>query len=197
MLVVKIGQWLGLIALVTSLYNVWQIRQLLLLGFTAIILATALNSFVRQLQRLRIKRDRVVLLTIVTLIVLAIATILLIVPSFIQQFTELIATFPIGITEIKQRVDWNTRQIINPYLPSVPYFDWVLSRLQPLVTSLPNQVMLLFGTSINVALEAVVVLMLTLMLLISLQPYRQSERKNKCISRMSLLICNHHVKPLV
>jgi predicted PurR-regulated permease PerM len=170
----KMGQWLGLIALVASFYIVWQIRQLLLLGFTAIVLATALNGFVRRLQRLPIKRGRAVLLTIVTLIVLAIVIIWLIVPSFIQQFTELIAAFPIGITEIQQGVDWIESQIIDPYLPGVPDFDWVLSRLQPLATNLSNRAMLLFSASINVALEAVVVLVLTLMLLINPQPYRQA-----------------------
>ncbi|MEM6591738.1 MAG: AI-2E family transporter, partial [Cyanobacteria bacterium P01_C01_bin.73] len=52
----KLGQWMGLIALVTTLYILWQIRQILLLIFTAVVIAIALNKLVRQLQPLKMPR---------------------------------------------------------------------------------------------------------------------------------------------
>ena len=70
------GQWIGFVALVISLAILWQIRQLVLLLFTAVILANALNLLVKQFQRWgdklassfrwggRIKRGYAVFLTI-------------------------------------------------------------------------------------------------------------------------------------
>ena len=43
----RLGQWLGLFALAISLYILWQIRQVVLLLFAAVILATVLNRVVR------------------------------------------------------------------------------------------------------------------------------------------------------
>jgi len=51
---VKIGQWIGLLALIIS-HILWQIQMLLLL-FTAVVLATALNQLVQQLEWVHIKR---------------------------------------------------------------------------------------------------------------------------------------------
>lgn len=170
----KFGQWLGLIALVVSLYIIWQIRQLLLLVFTAIVLATALNGLVRQLQCWRLKRGWAVLITIASLSAIAIGIVWLIVPPFIQQFAELVITFPIGLSEIQQGIDWLENQIVEPYFPNIPDLNGLFAQLQPLVTNLLGQGISLFATSINAILELVLVLILTLMMLINPQPYRQS-----------------------
>jgi predicted PurR-regulated permease PerM len=45
-----LGQWLGFVALVLSLYILWQIRQMLLIVFAAIVFATALNKLARKIQ---------------------------------------------------------------------------------------------------------------------------------------------------
>ena len=58
----KLGQWLGLLALVISLYILWEIRQLVLLLFTSVVLAVAINQLVLRLQ-LAGKDDRFFLLT--------------------------------------------------------------------------------------------------------------------------------------
>ncbi|MGG6265572.1 hypothetical protein ACQ4M3_06150 [Leptolyngbya sp. AN03gr2] len=52
----RFGQWLGVVAIVIALYILWQIRQVLLLVFAAVVAATVLNRLVRALQRPRIKR---------------------------------------------------------------------------------------------------------------------------------------------
>lgn len=64
----KFGQWIGLLVLVASIYILWQIRRLILLLFTAIVLATALNQLVRQLQKLRIIRSWAIFLSIFILL---------------------------------------------------------------------------------------------------------------------------------
>ena len=45
----KFNDGLGLLSLIISLVILWQFRQILLLVFMAIVLATALNNFVRSL----------------------------------------------------------------------------------------------------------------------------------------------------
>ncbi|XTZ10509.1 MAG: AI-2E family transporter, partial [cyanobacterium endosymbiont of Rhopalodia yunnanensis] len=52
----KLGQCLGLSSLVISGYILWEIRQLLLLVFTAVIFATALNRLVKWLRQFQVKR---------------------------------------------------------------------------------------------------------------------------------------------
>lgn len=61
----NIGQWIGIIALVISLYILWQIREVLLLIFAAVVLATTLNRLARRFQSLGIKRGLAVLLAVV------------------------------------------------------------------------------------------------------------------------------------
>jgi len=52
---VRLGQWLRLLALVISLYILWQIRQVVLLVLQ-LCFGNVLNQVVRLLQRYRIKR---------------------------------------------------------------------------------------------------------------------------------------------
>lgn len=49
--ILRLGQWLGLLTLVISLYILWQIRQVVLLLFAAVVLATVLNQVVRRIQQ--------------------------------------------------------------------------------------------------------------------------------------------------
>lgn len=60
----KMEQGLGLIVLVIALYILWQIRQLLLLVFTAVVLATAINRLVQRFQQSGLKRSRAVLVSV-------------------------------------------------------------------------------------------------------------------------------------
>jgi predicted PurR-regulated permease PerM len=57
---VGFGTWIGFIALILALYVLWQIKQVVMLLFTAVILATALNMFVNQLQKWSIKLSHLI-----------------------------------------------------------------------------------------------------------------------------------------
>lgn len=98
------GQGIGVAVLIAALYILWQIRRILLLIFTAVVLATAANSFVRRVQQLNVPRSRAILITIGLFVFLTIVFIGLIVPPFIAQFQELIFDrFPAGIAKL-----WNS-----------------------------------------------------------------------------------------
>jgi predicted PurR-regulated permease PerM len=95
------GQGLGIVALATALYILWQIRQILLLIFTAVVLATAANSFVRRVQRLDIPRTKAILVTLSLVTMAVIIFVGLIVPPFVAQFQELIfEQVPQGIDKL-------------------------------------------------------------------------------------------------
>ena len=83
------GTWIGLIVFFISLYVLWQIKQLLLLLFTAIVLATSLNILVKNFQKRGIKRGNAVLLSILLLITVSAGCIWIVVPPFIDQFQDL------------------------------------------------------------------------------------------------------------
>ena len=88
-----LGQWLGFVVLLVSLYVLWQIRQVLLIAFAAIVLATALNKLARKIQyKFKLSRTFGVLVAIGIFSGVLIGFFVLIVPPFITQFQELTAT---------------------------------------------------------------------------------------------------------
>ncbi|MBR8827464.1 MAG: AI-2E family transporter [Gomphosphaeria aponina SAG 52.96 = DSM 107014] len=166
------GKWLGLFSLITSLYVLWEIRQLLLLVFTAVIFATALNRFVGFLQRLGIKRNLGIVIIICLAVPLAFLLIALIVPPFVEQFQELIALLPrvwetlrADLSEIAlKQYDW---------LPPLPNLNDLIAQLQPLATNLFKNFVGFFSGSVTVILQVLLVFVLTLMILANPQTYRQ------------------------
>jgi predicted PurR-regulated permease PerM len=104
----NLGQWIGLLVFILSFYILWQIRQILLLVFAAVILATALNRFARFLQKWKkLKRSWAVFLSISFLVLICTIVVLIIVPPFLVEFQQLTNRFPQGINKgIQTLNDW-------------------------------------------------------------------------------------------
>ncbi|MDH6097838.1 AI-2E family transporter [Anabaenopsis sp. FSS-46] len=168
----KIGQLLGFLVLVISLYILWEIRQLLLLLFTAIVLATAISQLVRRFQRSGMQRIWAVWLSIVIVFALLVGFFLVIVPPFISQFQELVQLFPSGIARIQQMMTWLDGTIISPYVRNLPDINNLIQQLQPLTENLIRQAIAFFSTGVTAVLQFLLVIVLTLMLLANPQPYR-------------------------
>ncbi|MDB9446647.1 AI-2E family transporter [Anabaena sp. CS-542/02] len=168
----KIGQLLGFLVLVISLYILWEIRQLLLLLFTAIVLATAISQLVRRFQRSGMQRIWAVWLSIVIVFALLVGFFLVIVPPFISQFQELVQLFPSGIARIQQMSTWLEGTIIGPYVTKLPDINNLIQQLQPLTENLIRQAIAFFSTGVTALLQFLLVIVLTLMLLANPQPYR-------------------------
>ncbi len=169
----KLGQWVGLLALIASVYILWQIKQLILLLFTAVVLATALNQLVLQLQKLRIKRSWAVLLSIFILLAFFIGFFWLIVPPFTAQFRDLIALLPTGISRIQDWINYLENRFGGEYL-DLPNINNLVQQIQPFAMELFERSVNLLTTSITASLEFLFVVILTLMLLADPQPYRKS-----------------------
>ncbi|OCR00481.1 AI-2E family transporter [Oscillatoriales cyanobacterium USR001] len=169
----KFGQWLGLVSLIISLFILWEIRQLLLLLFVAVIFATALNRLVRQFQRLGIKRGIGALLSSVALLAILVLFAAIVFPPFISQFNQLTKLVPEGLTllekGINQLFDWLPVEA-KPFLPS---FGELGKQLQPLLSGLANNFFRLFSGFLNLTGSFLFVVVITIMLLLNPQPYRQ------------------------
>ncbi|MCX7595273.1 MAG: AI-2E family transporter [Fischerella sp.] len=171
----KFGQWIGLLVLVASAYILWQIRRLVLLLFTAIVLATALNQLVQQLQKLRIIRPWAIFLSILILLTFLLGFIWLIVPPFTEQFQELLELLPTGVSQVQESINYLANYLENRLggeLPDLPDINNFIQQIQPLVMQFFTRTINLLSTSITAALEFLLVLVLTLMLLTNPQPYR-------------------------
>jgi predicted PurR-regulated permease PerM len=171
-----LGQWLGFLALVLSLYILWQIRQVLLIVFAAIVLAASLNQLARKIQdRFHLSRAVGVLAAIGIFSAILVGFFILIVPPFITQFQELTTTkFPAILQSASQ---WRTD--IQSYIPAslIPYLPDLTDinrQIQPLLQSLAGRSLTLFSSSLGVILNLLFMVILTIMLLAQPTAYRRA-----------------------
>jgi predicted PurR-regulated permease PerM len=163
------GKWLGFFCLMIALYILWQIHQLLLLIFSAVVLATALNRLVRQLQRWGVRQRGVAVG--MTLSVVAIALVLffgLVVPPFVEQFQKLIELLPAAFSQLRTVIVRLER--VSEWIPEPPTWKDLIQQLQafgPLFLSV-------FSGSVATFAQFLLVIVLTLMMLAAPQNYRSS-----------------------
>jgi predicted PurR-regulated permease PerM len=169
----KLGQWIGLVALLISLYILWQIRHVLLLGFTAIVLATALNRGVRQLQRLGIQRRLAVFLSVAIVFALLALLIWLIGEPFSREFQQLMQRAPEGIERLRSWSNW-LQNLIPQQLGNKESGAGLTEQLQGFANHSFGRIFTFLSRSVAVPLEGLLVLILTVMLLADPLPYRRA-----------------------
>lgn len=118
----RFSQWVGLLVLVASGYVLWQIRQLILLFFTAVVLATALNQLVRQFQKIKIVRAAAIILSLLILLTFLTVFFWLIVPPFNQQFQELLLLLPVGISRLQEFINYLENIVGQDYIELPDFF---------------------------------------------------------------------------
>jgi predicted PurR-regulated permease PerM len=171
-----LGQWLGFVALVLSLYILWQIRQMLLVVFAAIVLATALNKLARKIQvTFKLSRTLGVLSAISIFVGILVCFFILIVPPFITQFQELTTTkFP---AIIKSTSQWGSNiesYIPAPLIPYIPDIADLNRQIQPLLQSFAGQSLTIFSSSLGALLNLLFMIILTMMMLAQPTAYRRA-----------------------
>ena len=169
----NIGQWIGIIALVISLYILWQLREVLLLIFAAVVLATTLNRLARRFQGLGIKRGLAVLLAVAIFWVGVVCFFWLIVPPFVQQFHELTYRVPQGFERFNVWVDESRTYIPPQLLPYIPDLNGLIEQAQPLFNRLLGNSFAFVSGSLEVVLKILLVLVLTGMFLANPHDYRK------------------------
>ena len=168
-----LGQWIGLIALVISLYILWQIRQVLLLVFAAVIIATALNRLARRLQRLGMRRGIAVLVSVGLFLAVVAGFFWLIVPPFVEQFQEITYRVPQGFERLNSWIQQLNTRVPAQLIPYLPNVDSLSQQAQPFINRVLGGSFALFSSSLEFVLKFLLVLVLTAMMLANPQAYRK------------------------
>jgi predicted PurR-regulated permease PerM len=170
----NLGRYIGLLALIFSLYILWQIRQLLLLAFSAVVLAVAMDRFVELLQRWVKQRNLAIFLSVVIIFFLLTIILSLIVPAFWEQFQQLFELLPSVFVQIQAGIDWLENFLSEQDFLDFPDLDSVIQQFQPYVYGLFQQSFNFFSDSVGAILQLLLVLVLSLMLLVNPRPYHSS-----------------------
>ncbi len=170
---VDLGQWIGLIALVISLYILWQIRQVLLLVFAAVVVATALNRLARRLQKSGMRRGIAVLLSVGLFLALVAGFFWLIVPPFAEQFQEITYRVPQGFERLNSWIQQLSTRVPAQLIPYLPNVDSLSRQAQPFINRVLGGSFAFFSGSLEFVLKFLLVLVLTAMMLANPQAYRK------------------------
>ena len=175
----KLSDWITLVCFLIVLVILWQFRQILLVVFASVVLAIALNSLVRRIvNRFRVGRGQAVLITMSWVLVLLILSTVLIFPLFIGQFEQLLKLVPQGFAEFE---GWLTQWMADPprWVPDflaqedLPGLSDILRQLTSVGSQFFGNFLTIFSGSINTALQILLFLVLTVMLLSSPHAYRR------------------------
>ena len=168
----KLGDWISLLCLVAAGYILWAIKPILLLSFTAVVIAIALNSLTRRVQAFKIPRRFAI--PIALFISIGIATLFIwgIVPPFVDQATILIEQLirfsqkvPGYLMEVQTRLPARIR------LPNISEFTAWLTSPDSGVLDVFGNFFSFFNSSLRVLVQTLFVTVLALMMLANPNAY--------------------------
>jgi predicted PurR-regulated permease PerM len=170
---VNLGKWIGLAVLCVSLYIVWQIRQVMLLGFAAVVLASAMNALVRFLTaRFKIKRGGAIPLVIGLLLCISTVFGLLVIPPFVAQSQELAALVPQSLDRLESLFHWIEQKLPGQTLIDNNFLQDLQKQVTPMVGSLLGNFFAIFSNSLAVVLNILLVLILSIMFVLEPDKYK-------------------------
>ncbi len=168
----KFGKFVGLILFAGLLYLLWQIRQVLLLVFAAVVFATVINKPVQWLRKLGITRGLAVVLSLFTITGILLGAVWFVVPALVDRLPQYTFFSEQGINQLQT---WYRH--VRSILPGDPLANTPLSELLPQFNqfnpSWLGQAMALVTSSLDFFLNALLVLVTIVMLLASPQSYRR------------------------
>ncbi|RUT00653.1 AI-2E family transporter [Dulcicalothrix desertica PCC 7102] len=169
----RFGQLTGFLALVISLYIIWQIRQIVLVIFAAIVLATVLNQLVQILQKFRIKRGIAIGVSVILVLVILLSFFALIVPRIVDQLQQFGNIMPMALERLRTWNNWLQGVIPEQLLENIRGLRYLTQGLQTWLNQLINNFFLLVSSSLSIALGILLFIALSIMLLANPSPYRQ------------------------
>lgn len=169
----NLGSWIGFVVFLLCLYILWQVKQLILLLFTAVIFANSLNILVKRWQKSGVKRGYAVFFSILILLTVLVGFFWLIVPSFVDQFEELALLVPLGIDKLLGWLDVLYNRLDPDVLEFLPDTAELRQQLQPIINQILGGGFVFFRASLGVLLNILILSVLTIMLLVDPASYRQ------------------------
>ena len=173
----KFSELVSFLGLIIALIILWQFRHILLLVFTAVVLAIALNGLVKRLVRtFGISRGRAVVITLCLALLIVTVLLFLVVPLVLSQSQQIIQLIPAGFDNLSRWVN-HLRNNPPPWFPKsaleLPNFSDLMQQISSLVSNVFGGFFNFFSSSLAVLLELLLVIVLTLMLLANPLAYRQ------------------------
>ncbi|MBD2465496.1 AI-2E family transporter [Oscillatoria sp. FACHB-1407] len=169
----RLGQWVGFLALIISIYILWRIHQVLLLAFTAVILATVINQLVKRLEQKGLHRGFGIAVSITTLLVVFAVLFALIIPPFFDQLPQLISAVPQGLDQLRVWIERLSDQIPGQLGDGTGILTRLTQQLPDFINQLFGNFYSLFTNSVEIILSLLLVLIVTIMLLASPNAYRR------------------------
>ncbi|TBR58725.1 AI-2E family transporter [Westiellopsis prolifica IICB1] len=169
----NLGQWIGLIAILMSVYILWQLKEVLLLMFAAIVLATTLNRLARRFQRSGMKRGFAVALSVGIFLATIVGFFWLIVPPFAVQFQQVTYQVPRGLERFNIWFSQIRSALPSQVTPFIPDINSLSQQAQPFINRAVGTSFAVVSGSLEVVLKILLVLVLTGMFLADPQAYRK------------------------
>jgi predicted PurR-regulated permease PerM len=170
---VRLGQWVSLLALGIAIYLVWQIRQVLLLLFASVVLATILNRVVRYLRRMHFKRGPAIAATLFLLLLALFSIFAIIMPALAEQFQVLLQVLPEVVARLQLLYSNFQAWVPGNLLANYQDFDNVVQELQTWVTLAIGNLFGVVTSSVGILLNFLLFLVAAIMLLINPIQYRR------------------------
>ncbi|BAB77020.1 AI-2E family transporter [Anabaena sp. FACHB-709] len=169
----RLGQLIGFLAFVISLYILWQTRQILLVVFASIVLATVLNQLVTFLQKFRLRRGPAVAISVALLVAVLAVFFALIVPRLVEQLQQFDDIMPLAVERLRLWNNWLQNIIPNQLLESIQGIRYLTQGLQDWLNRLIDNFFRLVSSSLSIILGLLLFVALTIMLLADPSPYQQ------------------------
>ena len=167
-----LGRWLGLIIILTCLYVLWQVRTIVFLSLAAVVIATTLNRLVKRFRRSHANRGYAVLLAVLITLSCLGVLIFLILFRLIDQFDQLLELIPVSISQIQSWSYAIQSRFPTDMLDRLPSLTSLTRQLQSAATWVITNIYLFFSNSLTLALNLLFVMVLSVMLLVNPQQYR-------------------------
>ncbi|PZO16165.1 MAG: AI-2E family transporter [Leptolyngbya foveolarum] len=168
----KFGKIMGAVLLVALLYLLWQIRQVLMLGFAAIAFATVINKLVQRLHKLGVPRALAVTVSLLGLLGLFVGVGWFIGPAIARQLPEYTFLSEQGFSRLQ---GWY--QQIRGVVPGNALGNTKLEDLLPQIAQFSpdwaSRLVVFFTGSLDFFLNTLLVIVLTAMLLSNPKAYRK------------------------
>lgn len=168
-----LGQFLGLLVLIISLYILWQIKQVILLVFAAVVLATIMNRIVQRLQKYHLKRGAAIAIAVLGLLILVVGFFAAIVPRLVEQLQQLIVLLPKISTQVQTWIDWALNLVPGRMLDRLQGIDTIAQNLQTLLNQLLNNFFVVLNNSFAAVIGLLLFVVLSVMLLANPAQYRR------------------------
>lgn len=170
----KFSKLAGAILFAISLYILWQIRQVLLLAFTAVVFATVLNRLVRQLQQWHIKRPIAIFLSVGSVLGIFGGILAFIIPSLAKEWQQLVELVPQGLEQLRSWYQWLQNLIPGQLLTDIGSLENLFEELAESGQGRVDGFFTIFSNSLDFVLNVLLVIVVTIMLLANPPQYRRA-----------------------